>query len=90
MSNEHENGVAAEEQALVQVEPETGLYWYCTDAMPLPPPSVGVEASVTEAVRFAASAVKVTLGSVLSIRREVTASDAPEMPTLSIGTARKS
>ena len=90
MSNEHENGVAVEEQALVQVEPEFGLYWYWTEVMPLPPPSLGVEARVIDAVRFAAGAVIVTVGSVLSMRREVTAADAPEMPTLSIGTARKS
>ena len=58
------------------------------EAMPLP--SLGVEVSDTVAVRFAASALIVTVGSVLSTRRENTAVEAPALPTLSVATTRKS
>ena len=75
--------------AVVHVEPELSLYWYG------PTPrrcrvSAGVEASVTEPPRFAAGAVIVTVGSVLSMRREVTAAEVPVRPTLSVAIARKS
>ena len=48
--------MVADEQAFVHGRPEDSLYWYWTEARPLPA-SAAVEASVTEAERFAASAV---------------------------------
>ena len=74
---------------MVHVETELSLYWYWTDATPLPA-SAGLEASVTEPPRLAAGGVIVTVGLVLSTWREVTAAEVPVRPTLSVATARKS
>ena len=56
----------------------------------MPPASAGVEVSVTVPSSHAASEPIVTVGLVLSIRRENTAVDAPLLPTLSVATTRKS
>ena len=61
------NGDVAPVHAVVQVEPELSLYWYWTDATPLLA-SAAVDASVTEPARFAAGAVIVTVGLMLSMR----------------------
>ena len=90
MSNAHENGELDDVQAVVHVEPELSLYSYWTDATPLPRCRPAVEASVTEPPRFAAGAVIVTVGSVLSTRRAVTGAEVPVRPTLSVAIARKS
>ena len=81
--------MVADEQAFVHAPAGETRYWYWTDARPLPA-SAAVEASVTEPERFAASAVIVAVGAVLSIRREVTAAEVPVLATPSIATARKS
>ena len=80
--------MVADEQAFVHAPAGDTRYWYCTDAMP--PPSAGVEVSVTDASLHAGTAPIVTVGLVLSMRRALMTADAPAMPTLSVGTARKS
>ncbi len=93
MLNVHEYGDVEDEHAVAGVgvvhDPvEVSLYWYATDAMP--PPSTGVEVSVIVPSTHAGSAPIVTVGLVLSIRREVTAADAPALPRVSAATTRKS
>ena len=90
MLNEQEYGDVEDEQALRPAchAGDVSLYWYWTDAMP--PPSTGVEVSVTAPSTHAGSAPIVTVGLVLSIRRELTAADAPALPTVSAATTRKS
>ena len=80
--------MVADEQAFVHAPPGVSGTGMRPTAMP--PPSLGVEVSVTERRPYAATAPIVTVGSVLSMRRALTTADAPAMPTLSVGTARKS
>ena len=80
--------MVADEQAFVHVPAGDVRYWYWTDAMP--PPSAGVEVSVTDASLHAGTAPIVTVGLVLSMRRALMTADAPVLPTLSTGAARKS
>ena len=71
------------------MRPRRGVYWYCTEATPLPPVSAAVEASVTEPARYAAGEVIVTVGLVRSAR-VVTVPEMPVRPALSVAITRKS
>ena len=93
MLNEHEYGEVEDVHAVpgagvIHDPVEVSLYWYATEAMP--PPSAGVEVSVIVPSTHAGSAPIVTVGLVLSIRRENTAVDAPLLPRVSVATTRKS
>ena len=57
--------------------------------MPLAPSAL-VEASVTEPVRFAAGAVIVAVGAMLSSRRFETIGEVPVLPATSVEVVRRS